>query len=80
MVPNSITSDRDAKFLLTFYKEFWNKLHTVLQFSTMLGNLLHLLGGKKSGEWDICLPHADFAYNSMPSRTMKVSPFIVVYE
>jgi hypothetical protein len=33
-MPNTIVSDRDAKFLRHFYRTLWNKLGTKLLFST----------------------------------------------
>jgi hypothetical protein len=34
-MPNTIVSDRDAKFLRHFYRTLWNKLGTKLLFSTI---------------------------------------------
>jgi len=36
-----------------------------------------LKGNHKS--WDECLPHIEFAYNIVVHRTIKISPFEVVY-
>ena len=44
-----------------------------------LGNLLRCLVGDNLGNWDLLLPHAEFAYNSSVNRSIGKSPFEVVH-
>jgi hypothetical protein len=93
-VPRSITSDRDTKFISSFWRSLWGKLGTKLNFSSAyhpqtdgqtevvnrsLGNLLRCLAGTKPKQRDLALPQAEFAYNRSKSRTIEMSPFKIVY-
>ena len=93
-VPRTIVSDRDTKFLSYFWKTLWGKLGTKLMFSTShhpqtdgqtevtnctLGTLLRTMVNRHLRDWDLKLPHAEFAYNRVPSVTTRHSPFEVVY-
>jgi len=44
-----------------------------------LGALLRALIKSNSKAWDLILPHADFAYNMAPSKTIDLSLFKIVY-
>ena len=92
-LPKTIVSDRDVRFTSYFWKTLWHLLGTKLQFSTAyhpqtdsqtevvnrsLGNLLRCLIGEHTGNWDLLLPRAEFAYNSSVNRTTGKSPFEVV--
>jgi len=44
-----------------------------------LGTLLRALIKLHSKPWDIFLPHAQFAYNRVPSKATSISPFKLVY-
>jgi len=46
----------------------------------MLATLLRSLVSKSLKDWDLKLPHAEFAYNRAPSYITKHSPFKYVYE
>jgi transposase InsO family protein len=93
-VPNTIVSDRDAKFLSHFWRTLWYKLGTKLLFSTTchpqtdgqteivnltLSTMLRAVLKDNLRFWEECLPHIEFAYNRSIHSTIKFSPFMVVY-
>jgi hypothetical protein len=93
-VPNTIVSDRDAKFLSHFWRTLWFKLGTKLLFFTTchpqtdgqtevinrtLSTMLQAVLKTNLKLWEECLPHIEFAYSRSVHSTTKVSPFQVVY-
>jgi transposase InsO family protein len=93
-VPNTIISDRDAKFLSHFWRTLWYQLGTKLLFSTIyhpqtdgqtkvvnhtLSTMLRAVLKDNLRLWEGCLPHIEFAYNKSIHSTTKLSPFMVVY-
>jgi hypothetical protein len=93
-VPNTIISDRDAKFLSHFWRTLWFKLGAKLLFSTTchpqtdgqtevvnrtLSTMLRAILKDNLRLWEECLPHIEFAYNRSTHSTTKLSPFMVVY-
>src|SRR6266498_5053920 len=93
-VPNTIVSDRDAKFLSHFWRTLWYKLGTKLLFSTTchpqtdgqtevvnrtLSTMLRAVLKKNIKMWEECLPHVEFAYNRSQHSTTKKCPFEIVY-
>jgi transposase InsO family protein len=93
-VPNTIVSNRDAKFLSHFWRTLWFKLGTKLLFSTTyhpqtdgqteivnrtLSTMLRAILKTNLKLWEECLPHIEFSYNRPVHSTTKVSPFQVVY-
>jgi transposase InsO family protein len=94
-VPNTIISDRDAKFLSHFWRTLCFKLGTKLLFSTTchpqtdgqteivnrtLSTMLRAILKTNLKLWEECLPHIEFAYDRFIHSTMKVSSFQVVYD
>src|SRR4029079_8283196 len=93
-IPRSIVSDRDTKFLSHFWRVLWKLLGTKLLFSTShhpqtdgqtevtnktLITLLRSMVSKSLKDWDLKLPHAEFAYNRAPSYATGCSPFYTCY-
>jgi transposase InsO family protein len=93
-VPNTIVSDRDAKFLSHFWRTLWAQLGTKLLFSTTchpqtdgqtevvnrtLSTMLRAVLKKNIKLWEECLPHVEFAYNRSMHSTTKMCPFEIVY-
>jgi Integrase zinc binding domain/Integrase core domain len=93
-IPNTITSNRDPKFVGHFWRTFWRKMGTKLQFSSAyhpqtngqteivnqsLSNLLRSLVGDNIRQWDLVLPQAEFSYNRSGSKITGKNPFEVVY-
>jgi hypothetical protein len=93
-VPNTIVSDRDAKFLSHFWRSLWNKLGTKLLFSTTchpqtdgqtevvnrtLSTMIRAVLDKNLKRWEDCLPHVEFAYNHATHSSTKMCPFQIVY-
>ena len=90
----TIVLDHDTKFLSYFWKTLWAKLGTRLLFSTTchpqtdgqtevvnrtLSMMLRVLIKKNLKEWEECLPHVEFAYNTAVHSTTNMCPFEVVY-
>jgi hypothetical protein len=93
-VPNTIVSDRDAKFLSHFWRTLWFKLGTKLLFPTTfhpqtdgqnevvnrtLSTMLHAILKDNLRLWEECLAHIEFAYNRSIHSTTKLNPIMVVY-
>jgi hypothetical protein len=92
--PNTIVSDKDAKFLSLFWRTLWLKLGTKLLFSTTchpqtdgqikvvnhtLSTILSAVLKSNPKLWEECLLRIEFSYNRSVHSTTKVSPFQVVY-
>jgi hypothetical protein len=93
-VPNTIVSDRDAKFLSHFWITLWAKLGTNLLFSInchpqtdgqtevvnrILSTMLRAVLKKNIKIWEECLPHVEFVYYCSHHATTKKCPFEIVY-
>lgn len=93
-VLKTITSARDVKFISYFWKELWKRPNTTLKFNSIchpqtdgqidvvnrtLRNLLRTLSANKPKLWDKVIAQAEFAYNDIPNKSTKMSPFQIVY-
>jgi hypothetical protein len=93
-VPNTIVSNRDAKFLNHFWRTLWAQLGTKLLFSTTchpqtdgqtevvnrtLSTMLRAVLKKNIKLWEEYLPHVEFAYNRFMHYTTKMCPFEIIY-
>jgi len=93
-LPKKIVSDRDTKFLSHFWKTLWSRLRTKLKFSTTChpqidrqtkvvnispSTLLKVILKVNHKSWDEYLLHIEFVNNNVVYRTIKLSPFKVVY-
>ena len=89
-LPNSIVSNRDAKFVGYFWRTLWKKLRTKLKFSSThhlqndgqtkvvnrsLGNLLRCLVGDKPKGCDLILLQEEINYNNSMNRSASRSLF-----
>jgi transposase InsO family protein len=88
--PNTIVSDRVAKFLSHFWRTLWFELGIKLLFSTTchpqtdgqtevvnrtLSTMLRAILKTNLKLWEECLPHIEFAYNRSVHSMTKVSSF-----
>ena len=89
-VPDVIVSDRDSKFISSFWKSFHSIMGTKLALSTAnhaqtdgqterinrtLEQILRLYVNSSHDDWDSILPFAEFAYNDTVSAATGLTPF-----
>ncbi|KAH7621093.1 putative Transposon Tf2-9 polyprotein [Nannochloris sp. 'desiccata'] len=92
--PSSIVSDRDSKFISSFWQSLWSSVGTRLKLSTsyhpqtdgqterinrVLEEMLRSFCVLDPASWVNFLPQAAFAYNTAVNASLKSRPFSVVY-
>jgi transposase InsO family protein len=93
-LPKKIVSDRGTQFMSRFWKKLHETMDTRLNFSSayhpqtngqtervnqILEDMLSACALKDSKSWDKCLPNAEFSYNNSYQKSLKMSPFEVLY-
>jgi hypothetical protein len=93
-VPKKIVSDRGTQFTSRFWEKLHEEMDTRLNFSSayhpqtdgqtervnqILEDMLRACAFKDSKSWDKCLPYAKFSYNNSYQKSLKMSPFEVLY-
>jgi transposase InsO family protein len=93
-VPTKIVSDRGTQFMSTFWEKLHEEMDTRLNFSSsyhpqtngrterinqILEDMLRACALKGSKSWDKCHPYAEFSYNNSYQKSLKISPFEVLY-
>jgi hypothetical protein len=91
-IPRTIISDRDNRFLNTFWSSLWSMLDTKLTKSTafhpqtddqtevtnwMIVHILCMYNSKHPCTWDESLPYVQHSYNRAPHSSTGHSPFQV---
>ncbi|KAJ8637477.1 hypothetical protein MRB53_011744 [Persea americana] len=93
-VPVSIISDRDSRFVSTFWQTYQNAMGTRLRFSTAyhpqtdgqskrtiqtLEDLLRASVADFGSDWDDHLALCEFAYNNSYHSSIEMAPFEALY-
>ena len=93
-VPDSIVSDRGARFTSNFWKSLWDQMGTKLHMSTAfhpqsdgqteranrtLEEALRTYVNSNHDDWDVHLPLLEFAVNSSQSLSSGQTPFMMNY-
>jgi transposase InsO family protein len=93
-VPKKIASDRGTRFTSRFWEKLHEARDTRLNFSLayhpqmdgqiewvneILEDILRACALKDSKSWDKCLSYVEFSYNNSYQKSLKMSPFEVLY-
>jgi hypothetical protein len=93
-VSKKIVPDRGTQFTSSFWKKLHEAMDTRLNFSSayhpqmdgqiervnqILEDMLRACALKDSKSWDKCLPYVEFFYNNSYQKSLKMSPFEVLY-
>jgi transposase InsO family protein len=93
-VPKKIVSDRGTQFTSRFWEKLHEAMDTRLNFSSayhpqtngqtervnqILEDMLRACAWKDSKSWDKCLLYAEFSYKNSYQKSLKMSPFEVLY-
>jgi hypothetical protein len=93
-VPKKIVSNKGTQFMSRFCEKLYETMHTRLNISSayhpqtdgqtesvnqILEDMLRACALKDSKSWDKCLSYAEFFYNNSYQKSLKMSPFEVLY-
>jgi transposase InsO family protein len=93
-VPKKIVSDRGIQFTSRFWEKLHEAMDTKLNFSSayhpetdgqiervnqILEDMLRACALRDQKSWDKCFPYAKFSYNNSYQKSLKMSPFEVLY-
>jgi transposase InsO family protein len=93
-VPKKIVSDRGTQFTSRFWEKLHEAMDTRLNFSSVyhpqmdgqtervnqiLEDMLRACALRDIKSWDKCLSYAKFSYNNSYQKSLKMSPFEVLY-
>jgi hypothetical protein len=93
-VPKKIVSDRGTQFTSRFCEKLHEAMDTQLNFilayhlqtdgqtervNQILEDMLRACALKDKKSWDKCLLYAEFSYNNSYQKSLKMSPFKVLY-
>jgi hypothetical protein len=93
-VHKKIVSDRGTQFTSRFWEKLHDSMDTRLNFSSayhlqtdgqtervnqILEDILRACALKDSKSWDKCLSYTEFSYNNSYQKSLKMSPFEVLY-
>jgi hypothetical protein len=94
IVPKKTVSNRGTQFTSRFWEKLYEAMDTRLNFSSayhpqmygqtktvnqILQDMLRACALKDSKSWDKCLLYAEFFYNNSYQKSLKMSPFEVLY-
>jgi hypothetical protein len=68
--------DTKLNFSLAYHSQTDGQTEMVNQ---ILEDMLRACALKDKRSWDKCLPYAEFSYNNSYQKSMKMSPFEVIY-
>jgi transposase InsO family protein len=93
-VPKKIVPDSGTQFTSRFWEKLHEAMDIRLNFSSVyhpqmngqtervnqiLEDMLRAYALKDKKSWDKCLPYAEFSYNNSYQKSLKMSPFEVLY-
>jgi hypothetical protein len=93
-VPKKIVSNRGTQFTSRFWEKLHEAMDTKLNFSSayhtqtdgqtervnqILEDMLRACALRDKKSWDKWLPYAEFSYNNSYQKSLKMSPFEVLY-
>jgi transposase InsO family protein len=93
-VPKKIVYDRGTQFTSRFWEKLHEAIDTKLNFSSayhpqtdgqtervnqILEDMLRACALKDKRNWDKCLPYVEFSDNNSYQKSLKMSPFEVLY-
>jgi hypothetical protein len=93
-VSKKVVSDRGTQFTSRFWEKLHEAIDTRLNFSSayhpqtdgqtervnqILEDMLRACAFKDSKSWDKCLLYVEFSYNNSYQKSLKMSPFEVLY-